>query len=64
MKKQLDWKNLKDEYCPSCYSEIFLGEGIWRCSKESCKFTITSKRYDELLEDIEKEEAGDDAENA
>lgn len=64
MTKRLEWTNLKDDYCPSCYKDLDNDEKslIIKCS--SCDFVITRVKYNDLIEQMEKEEAGDDAENA
>jgi hypothetical protein len=62
MIKKLDWKNLKDEYCPHCYEELEEQPGEYHCT--ACKFRITKARYNEIFEDMVKEEAGNNAENA
>ncbi len=53
IKKKLDWKNLKDEYCPACYQELEETLGWYRCT--SCPYRITKTRFDEILEEMEKE---------
>ncbi len=62
--KKLEWKNLKDEFCPKCYSEISNNDGSLRVFCTSCDFSISKIRYNEILEDMEKEEAGNDADYA
>ena len=60
--KPLTWVNLKDDYCPKCYMDLEETAEGYKCS--SCDFKISKQEYEEILEDIHKEETGDDAENA
>ena len=65
--KKLEWRNLKDGFCPKCYSELDDDDKspyITCLASGLCDFSIKRERYDEILEDIYKEEAGNNAENA
>ncbi len=66
MKKKLEWGNLKDGFCPNCYLELndLDDEEVWLIKCEACGFSIYRTRYNEILEDMAKEEAGNNAENA
>jgi tRNA(Ile2) C34 agmatinyltransferase TiaS len=60
--KTLIWINLKEDYCPKCYMDLIETPEGFKCTQ--CDFKISRQKYEEILEDLYKEEAGDDAENA
>lgn len=64
IKKKLEWINIKDGYCPSCYRDLNDDGSSPMVTCSSCDFKINRPKFDEILEEIEKREAGDDAENA
>jgi uncharacterized protein with PIN domain len=62
--KKLEWVNLKNDFCPKCYGELENDDTQQPIKCLACDFSISRIRYDEIIEDMEKEEAGNNAENA
>ena len=62
--KKLEWRNLKDGFCPKCYGEIEDEDNPMTIKCSACDFRMSRVRYDEILEDMAKEDAGNNAENA
>lgn len=59
IKKKLEWKNLKDGYCPNCYRELDEHDTSWHCT--ACPFNISKRRYSEIMEDMTKEQRANES---
>lgn len=53
----MEWSNLKDGYCPQCYFDLDETETTYT---SDCGFTITKKKFDQIVGDMEKRDGGDD----
>ena len=49
------WSRLKNNCCPKCNS-LLQAKGVldtmYECSKTTCDFSITSARFDEIIQDM------------
>lgn len=48
------WENLKNDECPKCgYKLEDNGDGF-TCENDKCNFYITNNKYDQLLDDFNR----------
>lgn len=52
---KLNWKNLIDDCCPICGSEIYYNDPGVTCSKTSCTFFITREKLNKIKDDLSRQ---------
>ena len=54
---KLEWENLLSNTCPKCGYELNVIENDYRiCQNNSCSFTITKWKYNEMIDNFDRDE--------
>lgn len=53
----MNWNNIAENCCPKCGYQLNPSKNGYECQSPSCDFFIRSSRFEEMMEDMHREDA-------